>query len=327
MLRVNRPLLGFGWRSGHRRRYGLFMTGLEGAAAGAMVGTGKRVLKNASVEQKAINKALLDDTRKTPEFQRAARLYGERQALRQGISTNIVRLFAKMFRLPSDYLENDLGGDLAGKLDHVPDEDLRPPARNIAGPVFEGLDRAADEPELRDLYLELLARAMDDKYVDAAHPSFVSVIAQLSAPEADLLRLFIGVNEGTLNSPIVELRVKFQPGSTHTVHSTHLLNIRDNDGAPLLDQRIPTFVDNWIRLGLVEVRYDAWLTKDGSYAWVEERPEWLAFKQEVEATTFVPREDAESISAEYQQGVLAPTAFGRSFGVAVGMFGELARPE
>jgi hypothetical protein len=125
------------------------MTGIEAAALTAAVG--KAVAKAASndaAEQKGVKEAMLEAVKGTPEFDRAVSLYGERLALRQGISTGLFRLFSKLMPIRSEYLEIQGPGAFADKMLAIPDEDLQPPKQSVAGPAFEGLRHVVDEPEL-----------------------------------------------------------------------------------------------------------------------------------------------------------------------------------
>lgn len=72
------------------------------------------------------------------------------------------------------------------KLQNVPEERLITPDPALAGPALQALQFAAD-PELRDLYAQLLATAMDAKTAMNAHPGFVEILRQLSPDEARLI--------------------------------------------------------------------------------------------------------------------------------------------
>jgi hypothetical protein len=63
---------------------------------------------------------------------------------------------------------------------------VKPPL-SIAGPLVFQLIFAKDELELRELYASLLSSAMDSNDT-SAHPSFVSIIQQLTPDEAKVLR-------------------------------------------------------------------------------------------------------------------------------------------
>ncbi|WP_412160837.1 DUF4393 domain-containing protein [Curtobacterium flaccumfaciens] len=319
------------------------MTGMEAAAVTAAIGKGiaKAAAKDVA-EQRSVNKALLDAVKETPEFKVATQRYGERMALRQGVATGLVRFFAKWLPVDRSYLDTGqatvssdesvvegIADDLARKLHDIPEEDLQPPKRSVAGPAFEGLGHVIDEPDLRELYLELLARAVDGKYAEAAHPSFVEVIRQLTSEEALLLRAYLSRMSGTGNFPIVTLQSTDQTGQSIERLYSHLLDFRStNTGEPVRNESIPTYVDNWIRLGLVEVHYDAYLADPNSYEWVETRPETADARvavSEREASSAPADREVETYMLNVVQGYMTPTSFGRTFALSVGMFGRLDR--
>ncbi|MBU1055414.1 MAG: DUF4393 domain-containing protein [Proteobacteria bacterium] len=65
---------------------------------------------------------------------------------------------------------------------------------NIAGPLVLQLIFAKDEPDLKNLYASLLATAMDADD-NSAHPSFVSIIQQLTPDEAKILQYVAKIDE------------------------------------------------------------------------------------------------------------------------------------
>lgn len=54
---------------------------------------------------------------------------------------------------------------------------------------------ASEEPDLREMYAKLLATSMDCATSDDAHPSFVSLIQQLTPDEARILRHIASLKE------------------------------------------------------------------------------------------------------------------------------------
>lgn len=66
-------------------------------------------------------------------------------------------------------------------------EKIEKPPLSIAGPLVLQLFFAKDEPELKELYASLLSSAMDS-IGSSAHPSFVSIIQQLTPDEAKILK-------------------------------------------------------------------------------------------------------------------------------------------
>ena len=63
---------------------------------------------------------------------------------------------------------------------------IKTPPLSVAGPLVFQLIFARDEPELKELYASLLASTMDSSD-SVAHPSFVTIIQQLTSDEAKIL--------------------------------------------------------------------------------------------------------------------------------------------
>jgi hypothetical protein len=296
-----------------RDRYDSPMTGGEivaGAAAGKAVAA---AAKGIDHEQKAVNKELLAAAKLTPGFEAAAATYGQRQAVKQQVLLNLYRPLALIMGVSREYFDTDFGIDLADKTRDIPEENLQTPKASVAGPAMQGLAYSLEEPDLKNLYLELLARASDKQEAMTVHPSFARVIGDLSEAEAQYLPQFI---VGKVNRAIVQIQMVYEPGESNVLVRNHVFDLRDPQGAPLLDLNLPTYVDNWIRLGLVEVRYDAFL-QDKEYISTEERAEVKSMIAEVNLAP-VPS-GYTKVRGHAAKGYLAPTAFGKQFAAAVGM--------
>lgn len=84
------------------------------------------------------------------------------------------------FEQSKDWLKSKISQRLA----NTPEEFVSPPPNNIAIPALIRIAMSHDTPELRDLYAELLLKAMDSRTAGLVHPAYVSVIEQLSPEEA-----------------------------------------------------------------------------------------------------------------------------------------------
>lgn len=111
-----------------------------------------------------------------------------------------------IWRLSSwEYFNTQFSDDMAERLADVPEEEIVSPRSSVAGPAMLGLGFALEEPQLKAMYLNLLAAASDSRVQETAHPSFAEVIKQLSAAEAESLA---GVLQSPLHLPIIQIRVK-----------------------------------------------------------------------------------------------------------------------
>lgn len=70
------------------------------------------------------------------------------------------------------------------RLDSTPPEFRCAPPNNIAVSAITSISMSSDSPELRNLYAELLLKAMDSRSQSMVHPSYINLISQLSPQEA-----------------------------------------------------------------------------------------------------------------------------------------------
>jgi hypothetical protein len=198
--------------------------------------------------------------------------------------------------------------DLSQKTLAIPPEQIIEPKASIAGPTLQGLAFTHEEANLKDMYLSLLATAMDGRIAAEAHPAFVEIIKQLNSEEADLIR---GVLGSTSAIPIVEIRTTKVGGHGWSTLAKHMLNLTDSATKnPVENPRGPAMVDNWIRLGLVDVDYTKHLTDAESYAWVDKRPEVIRYRQ---------LHEDETLKINFANGIIVRTALGIQFAKAVGL--------
>lgn len=206
------------------------------------------------------------------------------------------------------YFAERFPNDMAQKAAKIPPEEIIEPKASIAGPALQGLAFCYEEQDLKEMYLNLLASAMDGRMADSAHPAFVEIIKQLSAKEAKLITTTLRSSSGL---PIVELRLNLSAAKGYNILVSHVLDLKSTDTQePVEDKTMPVMVDNWVRLGLVNVTYQAHLIDESLYGWVKDRPEFQRHQ-------IAPLIDGQSVT--FQKGILVRTAFGKQFANAVGL--------
>ena len=206
-----------------------------------------------------------------------------------------------------EYFSGRFQEDIAKKAEAIPPEHVVEPKASIAGPTLQGLAFTHEEPNLKEMYLNLLATAMDGRTSSLAHPAFVEIIKQLDSEDA---RLVQGALKSPSAIPIIQIHRKLKTGGYNLlVH--HLLDLKDMPtGSPVEDPQLPAMIDNWIRLGLVEVAYDKHLNDAAHYSWAEKRPEFVRLSQ-------MPQPDGAKI--EYKKGIMQRTELGKRFARAIGV--------
>jgi hypothetical protein len=214
------------------------------------------------------------------------------------------------FKKARDYFEKRFTEDFEEKVNRIPAEEVIEPRASLAGPILQGIAFSHDETNLKDMYLNLLAAAMDRRRAHLAHPAFVEIIKQLNAREADLLRSSIDSDRA---SPIAEIRLRvssrFSRTTTYQPLLRHLMDIvHTSTGEAAEEPAMAAMVENWIRLGLVRVQYGPTATGKNPYEWVIKRPEFLLERK---------RHDPDGKRIEIVRGIFQRTEFGKAFAEAV----------
>lgn len=246
-----------------------------------------------------------------PQVREAGQQLGQTAlTLTKTINNALIPLAAVNFAFEKarKYFAEKFPSDMATKAAQIPAEQVIEPKASIAGPALQGLAFSHEEENLKEMYLNLLASAMDARVASGVHPAFVEIVKQLSAEDARLVR---GALQSKAGIPIVELRLNVAEGRGWNLLHRHLLNMHDTESnLPVEDPTVPAMVDNWIRLGLVEVDYDKHLTDGGHYSWVENRPELKRYRETREV-------DGKKVI--FQKGLMVRTALGEKFAAIVGL--------
>ena len=269
-----------------------------------MIGVGISAAKKAVESDPSVKQHLVEIAKDTPAFQRAAGALAEKVEIRQTLMLKVYRVVAKLFGSSQDYFEHQFAIDMAEKTADIPEENITAPKPSVAIPAMQGLAYSLDEPDLKEMYLNLLTIATDDRRSEKAHPSFAEIIKQISAAEADLLSLFLPSS----GRAIVQLTRTTAGEIGGVTLRNHVIQLLNSNREPVEEPRTAMWIDNWQRLGLVDVRYDEYFTAEDAYDWAETRPETLAMR-----ATYV----SETVAVDVQKGICRTTDFGRQFAEAV----------
>lgn len=245
-----------------------------------------------------------------PDIKEAGRILGKSAlTVAKTIEVCLLPLAALNFGVQKarEYFANEFAEDLNAKTASIPLEDIVEPKASVAGPALQGLAFTHEEPDLKEMFLTLLATAMDRKVASEAHPAFVEIIKQMSSQEAEILKSAL---QAATDIPIAEIRISFSDERFQTIYR-HLIQIANTaTGKLTVIAQMPTFIDNWTRLGIVWTDYDSRMAASDAYKWVEDRPEFRNLKQKHER-------DNNRVVAVH--GRLVRTSFGLQFAKAVGL--------
>jgi len=167
---------------------------------------------------------------------------------------------------------------VAEKLEGVPAERIRPPDPHVAGPLLEGLRFTGHEKTLREMYGNLLATALDSASARAAHPAFVDIIGNMSPDEARICRVLATTD----SVPLIDLRYMKEGEKEYQVWAENVTFLGKEAGCFCPDLACE-YVNNLVRLGLVEVWSGTHIIGEGIYEEFEKLEEVGRAREKVEA--------------------------------------------
>jgi hypothetical protein len=172
-----------------------------------------------------------------------------------------------------EQLEEFIAKRVAAKLKDTPDDAIITPKASVVVPALDAVRLRADEPDLQDMFANLIASAMDQRVAARVFPAFVDMLKQITPDEAKLLRHWVDLKKAT---PIVTAYRRDPPPGLglpgpKTTIARHLSIAGFEAGCeqPMLVQ---SYLDNLGRLGLIEVRYDPIYADERLYVVVENHP-------------------------------------------------------
>lgn len=154
------------------------------------------------------------------------------------------------------------------KANAIPEEKLVEPEPYVAIPAIQQLCYCQNSAELRELYANLLVSSMNADTKWQVHPSFVDIIKQLNPDEAKYLKAMPSaaikicplidvdffIAEGTGGHPII------------TNFTDYNLNVLE------YPQNICAYIDNLLRLNIIEIPYGQILNNTEKYRALENHP-------------------------------------------------------
>lgn len=105
--------------------------------------------------------------------------------------------------LNKEYAIDETKKLLAQKLENVEPEKIVEPAPYVAVPALQSISYSMNSEELRNLYANLLAKAMNIDTKDFVHPAYVNIISQMTPLDAHVLQYLL--NEPDNDMPVVDL--------------------------------------------------------------------------------------------------------------------------
>ena len=193
---------------------------------------------------------------------------------------------------------------LSIKLANVKPEEIVPPEPHVAIPALQAISYSMDNEEIRNMYANLLAASMTKVIKGDVHPAYVEFIKQMAPDEARILRHIFLHERGIM--PVVTLRsYNEQKGGRDIVpYFTILYRVVEGLECRTFD-RTAVFVDNLVRLKLLQMHDGIHMTKSGIYDELEQDPALTIIKN-----TF---QHPHGFSWRFDRTYLTMTSLGKSF--------------
>ena len=155
---------------------------------------------------------------------------------------------------------------LEEKLKNVPEEKIVEPEPYVAVPAIQQLSYSVDNPDLREMYANLLAASMNSDTKWSVHPSFVDIIRQLTPDEAKLLKYLSAHPQ----QPIISVIHRLGKNAGYIEKVRRFTNI--SEGVCDNANGIYAYLDNLERLKLIEIPEGVYLSNDKFYFPLENHP-------------------------------------------------------
>jgi hypothetical protein len=161
------------------------------------------------------------------------------------VALSPVSLLDWSFEQVKDWLKQKV----TSRLQSIPPEFIAAPSLTIAVPAITHVAMAHDSPGLRELYAELLMKAMDTRTKESVHPSYVYVVEQLTSEEALVLASLHALKKDDLFMEVMSYPYYGQ--KTPTIEYQFLehcksIGVREADRSSL-------WLDNLLRLRLLSI--------------------------------------------------------------------------
>lgn len=193
-----------------------------------------------------------------------------------------------------------------------PAECLVEPRMQVVGPAIENVKYCMDEPQISEMFQNLLANAADERYQSKVHPSFPAMIAHMSPLDAENLGLFRQVDQ----YPIVEFRyILFDDTFRTTQSNVFAANPKMTTYAESLLQSAS--LSSLARQGLIDISYTTYIPEESLYRVFDEFELIQEMKKQIhpepEGGYRHPEDDKKIVRVSAEKGRVRLTPLGESF--------------
>lgn len=163
--------------------------------------------------------------------------------------------------------------DLNRKASNIPEDNIKTPDLSVIGPALTDLCFSLDEKEIRDFYMNLLLKSIDNRANPSNLRAFTQIIKQLSPFEARLLKEIYAYAKDSKPIPLARIQLRAIPhvsvlgqGYPTSTSKALLTNISVEDST---EELLDLSLHNFLRLGLIETAPGHLAIPYDEYSYVE----------------------------------------------------------
>lgn len=157
------------------------------------------------------------------------------------------------------------------KLKNIDHDKIVTPEAYVAVPALQAISYSMNSEELRNMYANLLAKAMNVDVKDDVHPAFVEIIKQMSPKEAVILGEIFSLPL----TPLIDLYVRSDKGNSRYMYNITWITRFSYD-------EVAVAIDNLERMGLIEIPFGENYTEDIIYNQIRNNSVYLEYKEKLE---------------------------------------------
>lgn len=192
---------------------------------------------------------------------------------------------------------------LEAKLQETPIENIITPPSYVAVPALQAISYCMDDEQLRDMFSELLAHAMNSETVDNVHPTYVEIIKQMSPYDAVVFRKLLK----QIIIPCIGIMYEHKE-SRASYPICDIIVFADFEKYPLVPTQI--CLENLERLHLIEINRKSKLNAREQYQKLEDNCKELVLQfVEENKNTLSPKE----YEVVYKEFIIEIRGFGQFF--------------
>jgi hypothetical protein len=184
------------------------------------------------------------------------------------------------------------------KINAIPVENYIEPKVQIVAQALEDSKYCVEEPELREMFANLIASASDNTKAASTHPSFSAILKQMSPQDAATL---IWLSNNNQMVPTAQIAMSKSAGGGYTLLTDDVIIPNPSD---ILNIVSPNSLSSLSAFGIIKIAY-------GEYLKLEER--YNIFDQYAEASGLKLHAEQQQRQIKIKKGICGLTPYGKNF--------------